>query len=131
LIDAVSFKASPGDVRLYRKPQLVSVPIPQRVSSHDPALVEALLFAEFSGKCPQEVLLVGIVPKTTELGCGLTEEVRASVGNAICAVLDELDCLGAHPLTRPVAAVPSIWWQDKVVSKCAPGEAPDVPGYPG
>jgi Ni,Fe-hydrogenase maturation factor len=31
---------APGDVRQYRKPQLVSVPIPQRVSPHDPALAQ-------------------------------------------------------------------------------------------
>jgi hydrogenase maturation protease len=42
LIDAVSAKGQPGELRQYRKEQLVRVPIPQRVSPHDPALVEAL-----------------------------------------------------------------------------------------
>jgi hydrogenase maturation protease len=131
LIDAVSAKAAPGNVCLYRKDQLVRVPIPQRVSPHDPALVEALLFAEFSGKCPQEVLLVGVVPKTTELGCTLSDEVKDSVPPVISALLAELHRLGAHPQTRPNAPAPSIWWEDKVVSKCALGEALHVPGYPG
>ena len=128
LIDAVSAKGQPGDVRLYRKDQLVRVPIPQRVSPHDPALVEALLFAEFSGKCPAEVLLVGVVPATTELGCQITEAVKAAVTPAISAILAELTRLGAQPRLRPCALQPSIWWQDAVSSGC-PDEEPYVPGH--
>ncbi|MGB7730217.1 MAG: hydrogenase maturation protease [Candidatus Acidiferrum sp.] len=79
LIDSVSAKAPAGGIRLFRKPKLVRTSIPQRFSFHDQALVEALLFAELSGKCPGEVLLVGVVSKTTELGCCLSDEVRSAV----------------------------------------------------
>ena len=130
LIDAVSAKGQPGDVRLYRKDQLVRVPIPQRVSPHDPALVEPLLFAEFSGKCPGEVLLVGIVPAATELGCQITLSVRAAVVPAISAILAELARLGVQPRLRECALPPSIWWQDNVSSDC-PEEEDYVPGYSG
>jgi hydrogenase maturation protease len=123
LIDAVSAQAPAGEIRLYRKHQLVRVPIPQRVSPHDPALVEALLFAEFSGKCPREVLLVGVVPKATELGCWLSEDVRSAVVPVMSAVLTELNRLGISPQPRSGAAVPSIRWQENVVSENAPGEA--------
>ncbi len=117
LLDAVSAKGQPGDVRLYRKDQLVRVPIPQRVSPHDPALVEALLFSELSGKCPEEVLLVGVVPANTELGCTLTASVRAAVVPAISAVLEELRRLGADTQARKHPVAPSIWWEEKVVSE--------------
>ncbi|HVM74859.1 MAG TPA: hydrogenase maturation protease [Candidatus Saccharimonadales bacterium] len=130
LIDAVSAKGQPGDVRLYRKDKLVRVPIPQRVSPHDPALVEALLFAEFSGKCPQEVLLVGVVPENVELGCEITESVRAAVVPAISAILAELTRLGIEPRLRECALRPSIWWQENVSSNC-PEEDDYVPGYSG
>src|SRR3974390_586965 len=117
LIDAVSAKGEPGQVFLYRKEQLVRVPIPQRVSPHDPPLVAALLFAEFSGKCPREVVLIGIVPETVELGCEITQKVMAAVEPAIFAILEELGELGAHPLPRAQALPPSIWWQDDVSSR--------------
>jgi hydrogenase maturation protease len=94
---------------LYRKEQSVCVPLPQRISPHDPALVEALLFAEFSGSCPKQVLLVGVVPKTNELGCTLSQELRRAVEPAISAVLTELDRLGIHLKARASSAVPSIW----------------------
>lgn len=63
LIDAANAKTAPGEVVLHRE-QLVRVPLPHRISPHDPALVEALFFAEFSGTCPKEVLLVGVIPKS-------------------------------------------------------------------
>lgn len=127
LLDSVSAKAPAGGIRLFRKPELVRTPIPQRFSPHDPALVEALLFAELSGKCPGEVLLVGVVPKTTELGCCLSEEVRSAVVPAISAVLAELRRLGADPQVRATADHPFIWWEEKQISNCAPLEAKHVP----
>ena len=130
LIDAVRAKGQPGDVRRYRKDQLVRVPIPQRVSPHDPALVEALLFAEFSGKCPQEVLLVGVVPQSVELGCEITPPVRNAAVPAISSILAELTRLGIQPHLRDCALPPSIWWQENVSSSC-PEEEDYVPGYSG
>ena len=130
LIDAVSAKAVPGSIHLYRKDELARVPIPHRVSPHDPAIVEALLFAELCGKCPQEVLLVGVVPEAMELGCVLTPAVRSATEPAVSAVLAELIRLGISPQLRADAAVPSIWWEEKVVSDSPPREAQDVLGYP-
>jgi hydrogenase maturation protease len=130
LIDAVSAKGQPGDVCVYRKDKLVRVPIRQRLSPHDPALVEALLFAEFSGKCPQEVLLVGVVPQSVELGCEITQPVRNAAVPAISAILAELTRLGIKPQLRDCALQPSIWWQENVSSNC-PEEEDYVPGYTG
>jgi hydrogenase maturation protease len=116
LVDAVSGKGQPGSVHLYRKDQLVRVPVPHRVSPHHPALVESLLLAEWSGKCPGEVLLVGIAPETVRLGCEITERVRAAAEPAIVAILAELARLGVQPLLRERLARPSIWWQENVFS---------------
>ena len=127
LIDAVSAEGKPGEVCLYRKDQLVRVPIPQRVSPHDPALVEALLFAELSAKCPREVLLIGVIPETVELGCEIREKVLVAVEPAIAAILAELARLAIHPVLRAEARAPFIWWQDGVFS-ANPTEEEHVPG---
>ena len=131
MLDAVSAKGRPGDVRLYHKDQLVRVPIPQRVSPHDPALVEALLFAELSGHCPREVLLVGVVPEIVELGCTISQTVQSAVAPAIAAVLAELQRLGVSAKLRPERIQPSIWWIENVSCGCPAGEIPNVPGYSG
>jgi hydrogenase maturation protease len=131
LLDAVKAKGLPAEVKLYRKQQLVRVLIPRRVSPHDPALVEALLFSECSGKCPREVLLVGIVPESVELGCCLTKAVQSAVAPAISAVLADLHRLGVQTKLRHDGAQPSIWWTEQVSCPSSLGESPDVPGYSG
>ena len=127
----MSAKGRPGEVRQYTKNQLVRAPIPQRVSPHEPALVEALLFAEVSGRCPKDVLLVGIVPESSELGCGLTKSVRAAVVPAISAILSELHKLGVEAKARARAAKPSICWEEKASSEFSEEEYEDVSGHSG
>jgi hydrogenase maturation protease len=126
LIDAVSAKGRPGDVKLYRKDELIHLRIQPRVSPHDPALVEALLFAELSGKCPSEVLLVGVVPESSELSCSLSVAARQAVEPAMEAVLVELRRLGIEPLPRTQPAAPAIWWDAAASSDPLTGE-PYVP----
>jgi len=131
LIDAVSAKAKPGTVKLYRRDELVKVPLKPRVSPHDPALVEALLFAEFSGKCPQEVLLVGVVPKACELGCGMSDAAHSGMEGAIREVLEELHRLDVEAKLKARPEEPAIWWQKdpSTVSLEEKGIA-HVPGHP-
>ena len=122
LIDAVSAKGKPGDVKLYRKDELIHLRIQPRVSPHDPALVEALLFAELSEKCPGEVLLVGVVPESSELSCSLSVAARQAVVPAMEAVFVELRRLGIEPLPRTPPATPSIWWDATASSGPLTGE---------
>jgi hydrogenase maturation protease len=129
LIDAVSATGNPGDVKLYRKDELIQLRVQPRVSPHDPALVEALLFAELSGKCPSEVLLVGVVPSSCELSCFLSKVARQAVEPAMEAVLEELRRLGVEPLLRAQPAVPATWWEQSVSSETLAGEY-HVPSHP-
>jgi hydrogenase maturation protease len=131
LIDAVSAKKNPGEVKLYRKNELVQVPLKPRVSPHDPALVEALLFAELSGKCPQEVVLVGVVPEVCELGCGLSAAVQAGVETAIGVVLVELEQLGAPVKMKARPDVPRIWWEKEARTDSLVEGLAHVSGHPG
>ncbi len=131
LIDAVNAKKNPGEVKVYRKDELVLVPVKQRISPHDPALVEALLFAELSGKCPKEVLLVGIVPETCELGCGLSAAVQAGVETAIGLVLVELEQLGAPVKLKARPDVPRIWWEQEASKDSLVEGLAHVSGHPG
>ena len=131
LIDAVNAKKNPGEVKVYRKDELVQVPLKQRVSPHDPALVEALLFAELSGKCPKKVLLVGVVPETCELNCGLSAAVQAGVEAAIGVVLVELEQLGAAAKLKSRPDVPSIWWEKEARTDSLVEGLAHVSGHPG
>jgi len=77
---------------------------------HSPALVDALLGAEFFGVAPADVLLVEIQAGSFEAGCELSVPIKASVDLAIAEVLSELDRLGVTYRHRKHPGDFRIWW---------------------
>jgi hydrogenase maturation protease len=116
LIDSVKAEgATPGEVRQYRKDELLRHPPQARVSPHDPALKQALLTLDFAGGGAPSVLLVGVVPEWVATGPHLSPRVRAAVSRAADAVVIELARLEAAPRVRRMAAPMDIWWERESV----------------
>jgi hydrogenase maturation protease len=111
VIDAVRASGSPGELRSYRRAELLEKPPPQRLSPHDPGLKECLLALELIGQSPAEVLLVGLIPARVETAVGLTAAVRAGVPAVAAAVLAELSRLGVPARNREHPAEPNLWWE--------------------
>jgi len=116
LVDAVAASGQPGEVRVYRDEELHNIPALPRVSPHDPAVQEALWIAELAGKAPR-VVLVGIIPESTEPGVELSQAVQASAIKACAAVLDELTRCGVQVHPRLDNAAPDAWWQRAAASR--------------
>ncbi len=110
LVDSVVSNDPPGTIVLYQKKDVVSEAPAQRLDPHSPALSECLMTAEMLGASPENVLLVGIVGACYEPGCTLTEAVAQSVGQAIDAILGELERLGFGFQKRLLPQEPGIWW---------------------
>jgi len=111
LVDTVRAGGAPGAVRLYRRDDLLKHPPQTRLSPHDPGVKEALLTAEFEGRGPREVLLVGAVPESTAMGVRMSPALRAAVPLAAAEVLKELERRGGHPSRREAPRPPDIWWE--------------------
>ena len=111
LVDTVKSKGAAGELRAYRRGDILRHAPQPRLSPHDPSLKEALLMAGLAGGGPEDVLLVGVVPGRIATAVGLSDEVRAAVEPAVAAVRAELNRLGlpAHPLGLP--APPDVWWE--------------------
>lgn len=120
LVDTVSSDAPPGTLRLYRRDDILKHPPTTRLGPHDPALKEALLTAEFAGQAPREVLLVGAVPGSTEIGVGLSPAVQQAVSPAAAEVLKELERLGRPARRWDKPRAPHIWWEE-----AGPGRLPE------
>jgi hydrogenase maturation protease len=112
LVDTVRSDLAPGTLRLYRRDDILKHPPQPRLSPHDPALKEALLTAEFAGRGPREVLLVGAVPETTAMGVSLSPALRTAVPAAAEEVLKELARLDRPATRRSVPLRPDTWWAD-------------------
>ena len=111
LVDTVRADAPAGTLRLYRRDDLLRHAPQARLSPHDPGVKEALLTAEFEGRAPREVLLVGVVPADTAMGVRLSPPLREAVPRAVEAVLAELRRLGCEARPRDLPARPDIWWE--------------------
>ena len=112
LVDTVRAEGAPGEIRIYRKDDILRhVPTSPRVSPHDPGLKETLLSLEFGGRAPADVVLVGVIPGRVEKSIDLSPPVRAAIPEAARAVLAELERLGqpGRPREHPDATPP--WWQ--------------------
>ena len=111
VVDAVRATGAPGELRSYRRAELLEKPPPQRLSPHDPGLKECLLALELIGQSPGEVLLVGVIPGTVETSVGLTAAVKEGVPGVAAAVLAELSRLGVPARRREPPGVPDFWWE--------------------
>ena len=111
VVDTVRASGQPGEVRLYRRDEVLKHAPQPRLSPHDPGLKEALLTLEFSGKSPREVLLVGVIPAEVRTGVGLSPAVGAAVRFAVAEVVKDLARLGVGPRARSTPGPPDLWWE--------------------
>jgi hydrogenase maturation protease len=111
IVDTVKSDGKAGELRLYRKPEILKYPPQPRLSPHDPGVKETLLTLDFAGSGPSEVLLVGAIPGSVEMGVGLSPGLKDAVAGAAAEVLKELERLGcpATPRVHPLPASP--WWE--------------------
>lgn len=111
ILDTVSATGAPGEVRCYRRDEILAHAPQPRLSPHDPGLKEALLTLEFGGRAPQEVLLVGVIPEVVDRGTELSGAVAKAVGDALRCVLDELERLGVPARRKELPQRPDLWWR--------------------
>jgi hydrogenase maturation protease len=96
LVDAIQADAPAGTlVRL--EGDEVGPAVAVRLSVHQVGVSDLIEAARWRGKVPPTLVLLGIVPETTELGVGLSAPVRAAVGALMRLVCEEARRLG-YPL---------------------------------
>lgn len=111
IVDTVRAADAPGQVKTYRRDDILKHPPAQRITPHDPGLKETLLVLELQGETPPEVFVVGVVPDSVEYGIGLSEKVRAAVPAAVAAIVQELARLGHEAALRDPPTEADIWWE--------------------
>ena len=111
VLDTVKGEEPPGTLRLLRDREIVDKPPPSRMSPHEPGLREALMATELAEMNPDEILLVGVIPESTEQGTKLTDAVREAVPAIVGTVVTELERLGVPPARRNPPADLDVWWE--------------------
>lgn len=104
VLDAVDVGAVAGTIVCLRRAELCSLPGNGNV--HDLALADILNALRLLGQEPQETVLLGVQPGTTELGTSLSKSVQASVPLLVEAAVAQL----------------SLWVLRQAVQPCVAGE---------
>lgn len=110
LVDSAKLSGAPGDLRLFRKDEILRIPPRTRIDPHSPALRESLSQLELMGKMPDELLLIGMEGSHFGAGSALSPAVRQCIPHVIDAVLRELHRLDIRCETRATSVRPGIWW---------------------
>lgn len=116
-VDAVKGNGPPGEVRSWRRAELLGGRLPIVTSPHEPTLREALLRLELFGRCPKDVLLVGAVPSSVATGTGLSAPVRQAVPRIEEHVVGELARLGAALAPRAQETWSPPWWEASAAAR--------------
>jgi hydrogenase maturation protease len=111
IADTVRSEGKPGELRLYRRDEILRHTPTARVGPHDPGLKETLLSLEFAGLMPREVFLVGVIPESTGSTLGLSPPVKEALAPAGSAVVAELGRLGFRVLPRKDPPPLDLWWE--------------------
>ncbi len=93
LVDAIQADAPPGTI-VRVEGEDVGPAVAARLSVHQVGVSDLIEAARWRGRVPPTLVLLGIVPETTELGVGLSAPVRASAGDLLTIVCEEARRLG-------------------------------------
>ena len=110
-VDALQARGRPGEVRSYRRAELLAAPLPVVISPHEPTLREALIRLDVLGRCPAEIFLIGAIPEHVETGTGLSDSMHSAVCVIQVQILRELERLGAKAAPRAHPQTPHVWWE--------------------
>jgi hydrogenase maturation protease len=74
MVDAVNFDREPGFIDTLENDE-IPIRLTQKASMHHLGLMDVLCIVRMSGNMPRELCIIGIQPKSLELGIDMTPEI--------------------------------------------------------
>jgi hydrogenase maturation protease len=97
LVDAIRADGPPGtQVRI--DGDEVAPAVYERLSPHQIGVADLLAGASLIDRYPDRVVILGIVPESTDLGLGRTPAVERGIPTLVARVVEELTLLGYPPV---------------------------------
>jgi len=105
MIDAVRCDAQPGSI-VVLEGDAVAPAVYERLSPHQIGVGDLIAGAALCDRYPEDVVIVGVVPETTDLQFGCSPAVDAKLPALIERVIDELAARGftVTPRSEPLPA---------------------------
>ncbi|HVR50250.1 MAG TPA: HyaD/HybD family hydrogenase maturation endopeptidase [Pseudorhodoferax sp.] len=107
ILDAVDYGLAPGQLQLVRDDEVPRFLGAKKMSLHQTGFQEVLALAQFTGRYPRHVLLLGCQPEVLDdYGGSLTPVVRAAMEQALTLAVQQIADWGGQPVPRRSAAAP-------------------------
>jgi hydrogenase maturation protease len=111
LIDALAGGGEPGEILTFDKVQLKEFLPNMRLSAHQPCLHETLHTAETAGIEPKEILLVGVVGRSFDVGTDLGPYVSRAMPEMLELVVEVVRRQGVTVEKRAIVQTTRAWWE--------------------
>ncbi len=90
LIDVLDAPGQPGECFRYTKEAFLTNRLALKLSPHQAGLQEMLLVAELRGRCPKEVILLGVIPGCIAPGTELSPSLQKRIPELAERLVSEL-----------------------------------------
>jgi len=105
VFDAIDYGLEPGTMKRVENDQVPRFMGAKKMSLHQTGFQEVIAAAEFTGQCPEEMLLIGIQPVELEdYGGSLRPQIKAKVPEALAIAVERLRQWGIEVTPRPADA---------------------------
>jgi hydrogenase maturation protease len=94
LVDVLATQGEPGQRMRYTKEDIMLRRIPTKLSPHQIGIQEMLLLSEMRGRCPQDIILLGIIPDSMAPGSQLSPLLTARLDPIAEDLAEELRGFG-------------------------------------
>lgn len=104
VFDAIDYGLPPGTLRLVENDEVPRFMGAKKMSLHQTGFQEVIAAAELTGRCPREMLLVGVQPEELEdYGGSLRPAVKARLDEAVAHAVARLAAWGCKVSRRGTA----------------------------
>ena len=110
IADAVHAQEKPGTLCIYCEDELVARRAQLRLTAHDPGVRESLALLRLAGHAPSELIIIGVVPESCDLGKGFSPSVLSTSSLAIDNIARLLVERGIDCRRRHAPRQPNLWW---------------------
>jgi hydrogenase maturation protease len=90
IIDAVDFKAQPGETRVFTLDEIKSQKLPVRLSTHEADFLKILNLSKELNELPHELFIFAIQPKDVSHGTNLSKEVKSVLDTIYKKLVQEI-----------------------------------------
>lgn len=111
LIDALSGGGEPGEILTFDKVQLKEFLPNMRLSAHQPCLTETLHAADMAGIDLKEILLLGVVGHSFDVGTDLGPYVSRALPGVLQLVVEIVRRHGVAVEKRAIVQTTRAWWE--------------------